>query len=113
MSLLLKACPSFKRPWESIVKKRSTRLIYVSFGEFAKHLLQLYQRGNIEEFNDVANVIEALYLHGTDYVISATTGGLLETIRNIWIYHQADPQFFARYLKPVSARHWHSLQADE
>lgn len=109
MPLLLKACPSFQASWNIFLQQGDTRLVYIPLGVFVHHLLHCHLQGDEREFTAVADAIEQLYLHGTDYVKEAVTGGLLEAVQNIWRHHNADPEHFATYLKPVSAKWWQSL----
>jgi hypothetical protein len=109
MPYLVMACPSFREPLKSFLRKTNTRLIYITLGEFAKHLLALYKHGNTSEFSAVADTIEYLYIHGTNYVKNAITGGFLEVIQNVWRYNNVNPEEFTKYLHPVSARYWHSM----
>ena len=57
----------------------------------------------------MARVIEELHLDGDAYVREATTIGLLEGIQNVWSNANVDPELFAPYLLPESARWWRSL----
>jgi len=107
--LLLEACPSFQPLWNEHVKKYEEPLIYMALGDFARHLLALYQRRETEVFPKVARVIERLHVEGDDYVREAATIGLLEAIQNNWANNDADPEAFAHYLHRESARWWQSL----
>ena len=104
MPYLVKACPSFREPLKIFLRKKNTRLIHITLGEFAYHLLKLYKQGNTSEFPAVADTIEYLYIHGTQYVKNALTGGFLEVIQNVWHYNNVNPHEFTKYLKPVSNR---------
>ena len=109
MPLLLNACPSFTEKWEDYVREEDTALIYLCLGEFARHLLELYRQGEVGEFPAIADAIERLHIEGISYVREAATIGLLEDIQNIWGNNNVDPEQFAKYLKPESAKQWKSL----
>ena len=109
MPLLLEACPSFQALWDGHLKDYEEPLIYVALGDFARHLLALYQRRDTEVFPEVACVIERLHVEGDAYVREAATIGLLEAIQNNWTHNEVDPEKFAHYLLPESTRWWRSL----
>ncbi len=107
--MLLNACPSFNETWQASLKRSDTALLYISLGEFARHLRELYMIDNIGEFPAVAVVIENLHINGTPYVKEAASVGLLENIQNSWRGRGIDPQEFAQFLKPESLKWWQSL----
>jgi hypothetical protein len=109
MPLLLNACPSFRDTWEASVKRSDSAQLYISLGEFARHLRELYILDTIDEFPAVATVIENLHVNGSPYVKEAASVGLLENIQNSWRNSHIDPEIFAKYLHPESAKWWHSL----
>lgn len=109
--MLLNACPSFRQTWEASLKRSDTALLYISLGEFARHLRELYLINKVDEFTAVAAVIEKFHLDGTPYVKEAASIGLLEAIQNAWRNNSLDPEEFVKYLKPESAKWWKSLNA--
>jgi len=109
MPMLLNACPSFRETWEASLKRSDTALLYISLGEFARHLRELYIIDNVNEFPAVATVIENLHVNGTPYVKEAASVGLLENIQNSWRNNGIDPEEFAKFLKPESKKWWKSL----
>lgn len=106
MALLIGACPSYR---EVSRQSPDEDLLYVALGHFARHLLQLQQQHQTEVFPAVAHVIERLHVEGDHYVREAATIGLLEGIQNVWSNEGTDPELFVRYLLPVSAKWWQSL----
>lgn len=106
--LLLAACPSFQPRWDEHLKEYGKPLLYVALGDFARHLLELYQRHETGVFPAVARVIERLHIEGDGYVREVASIGLLEGIQNVWS-HDIDPELFAPYLLPESTRWWRSL----
>jgi len=109
MPLLLEACPSFRPVWEEHLHDNGEELLYVALGDFARHLLDLFQAGKTEAFPAVAQAIERLHLEGDSNVREAATIGLLEGIQNVWGNNNVDPEFFLPFLLPESARWWKSL----
>ena len=103
MTLLMEACPSYRLPADD------QELLYVTLGDFARHLSQLSQQGCTQGFPEVARVIERLHVEGDGYVREAATIGLLEGVQNVWANNGVDPELFFPYLHPVSAKWWRSL----
>jgi hypothetical protein len=100
--MLVDASPSFKCAED---------LLYVALGDFARHLLELYQRKETVSFSAVCAVIERLYVEGDHGVQEAATIGLLEGIQNVWGNNNVDPELFASYLLPESRKWWDELNA--
>jgi hypothetical protein len=93
---LLAACPSFRSTWEHLLAEEgddAVELIYVTAGTFARHLLELHQRGQHDEFSSVAEAIEEL--HGDVRNREFATIGMLESVQNVWANSGVDPQQFA------------------
>jgi hypothetical protein len=103
MQLLMEACPSYRIPAEY------GDVLYVTLGDFARHLLQLLRKQQTEDFPSVAQVIERLHVEGDPSVREAATIGLLEGIQNVWGNEGTNPQLFVQHLLPVSAKRWQSL----
>jgi hypothetical protein len=107
--MLVEACPSFRPGWEQHLRENGEEILYVALGDFARHLLELFQARKTESFPGVAHVIERLYVEGEPYVREAATIGLLEGIQNVWGNNNVDPELFFPLLLPESARWWKSL----
>lgn len=104
--LLIEACPSFESIYEA---SDSKEFDYIIAGEFARHLLTLYKSDDIEEFPNVAELIEKLHVNGDSYVKEFATVGILEDIQNVWVNNDTDAEIFETYLLPVSKKYWKSL----
>jgi hypothetical protein len=110
MPLLLAACPSFTEKWEEHhAFYDGEDLLYVDFGEFAHHLVELHKTNRVGELPAAFEIIERLHLEGDDYVKEAATIGMLEGIQNVAGNLNVDPEVFAVYLKPESAKWWRQL----
>jgi len=107
MPLLRKACPSFP-PGE---EDDEGNLLFVDLGEFAGHVVHLYQQGQVRELPGVFAVVERLHLEGDEYVREAATIGLLEGIQNVAGHRGIDPAVFLPYLLQESAAWWHRLNS--
>src|SRR6476620_4093663 len=110
MPLLLSACPSFSTRWEEHrAFYEDEQLLYIDLGEFAHHLIELEKANRKEEFPAVFEIIERMHLDGDDYVKEAATSGMLEGIQNVAGNSGIDPERFAKYLNPESAKRWQQL----
>ena len=110
MPLLLSACPSFSTRWEEHrAFYEDEQLLYIDLGEFAHHLIELEKANRTEEFPAVFEIIERMHVDGDDYVKEAATIGMLEGIQNVAGNSGIDPERFAKYLKPESAKRWRQL----
>lgn len=104
--MLLESCPSFETTYELSDNKE---LHYVIAGDFARHLLDLYQKNKTNEFKAIAQMVENLHIYGDHYVKEYATIGILESIQNVWGNNNVNPENFARFLHPVSLKFWNSL----
>jgi hypothetical protein len=84
-------------------------LPYVVLGDFARFLLEAFQRNDETLLNKAAMLIERLHLEGDGYVKEAATIGLLEGIQNTWGDLGVEPEEFEPYLLPESRLWWKSL----
>src|SRR4051812_45470201 len=109
IQLLVEVCPTFRPALEERREDYDGDIPYLVLGDFAGHLLSLHLQGRTEIFPSIAEVIERFHIEGDGYVREAATIGLLEGIQNVWGNEGTDPEFFARYLLPESARWWGSL----
>lgn len=107
LDLLLDACPSFREPFNA-ANAKDMELPYLVSGEFARHLLHLYQANKLDEFPKVAEMIENMHINGDDYVKTFVTIGILEDLQNSWA-DTVNPEKFSVFLLPVSLKYWHSL----
>jgi hypothetical protein len=111
MPLLLAACPSFREPWNAYVADPvyDEELLYIHFGELARHLVDLLRAGTAAEFAAVFAVVERLHLDGDEYVREAATIGLLEGIQNLALGEKIELAQFVPHLQPETAKWWAKL----
>jgi hypothetical protein len=110
MPILLNDCPSFSEKWrEHLALYGDEQLLYIDLGAFADHIIDLYEKDQTQEFSAVFDSIERFHIEGDDYVREAATIGLLEGIQNTAGHRGIDPEAFAPYLKPESAKWWKKL----
>jgi len=101
--LLLDGVPRFKPVIEDL------NLHYAVGSQLAEHLLQSQQNNKIEEFPQLAKLIEEMCIYGDSYVQNFAVIGILESIQNIWGNNKTDPEFFSAFLAPISLHYWKSL----
>jgi hypothetical protein len=111
ISLLLSACPSFSGHWEQYrqAPEYEEGVLYLDLGQYAHHLVRLYEDEVAQEFPAVFQTIEQLYREGNGEVTEALTRGLLEEIRNIAGNNGLDPKVFWPYLESESSMYWITL----
>jgi hypothetical protein len=110
MPLLLNDCPSFSERWrEHLALYGDERVFYMDLGEFVDHIIDLYERNQTQEFPAIFDSIERLHVEGDDQVRDGAILGILEGIQNIAGNRRIDPEVFAPYLKPESAKWWKKL----
>lgn len=113
--LLLDACPSFAPAWGEFLAEwrgEDHQPQYLAFGDLARHLIGLVERGETAELPAVFRVVERWHLEGDEYVRTAATVGLLEDLQNLNLHeHGTDPALFRAMLAPESLRCWDELAA--
>lgn len=110
--LLLEACPSFSREWESFVEEWAAEAelpLYVALGQFARHLVSKLAAGETERLGAVFAVVERLITEGDNYVKNAAIVGLLEDLQNANLHTTTEPEQFRTFLHPASGRYWDKL----
>jgi hypothetical protein len=109
LQALVDACPSFSKDAQEHVAEYGNDLLYVAAGAFARHLLVLQEEGHTSSLQGASSAIEHLHIQGSPWVREFATIGLLEGVQNTWTHSGTDPELFAQYLGPESARWWISL----
>ena len=110
MPLLLNDCHSFSEKWRKhLASNGDDQLLYMDLGAFADHIVDLHQQNQTQEFPTVFDSIERLHIEGDDQVRDGAILGLLEGIQNTAGNRGVDPEVFAPYLKPESAKWWKKL----
>lgn len=107
---LLEASPSFAPVFgEYLERSGDQRLDYVAVGEFASHVVGLYEHGDLHEFPAVFARIESLYERARDSDQNLLTVGLIEGIQNIALNHGLAPDAFRLYLGPRTQVEWDNV----
>ncbi|MEK8045773.1 DUF7674 family protein [Ideonella margarita] len=109
MALLVEAAPGFSQAWAEHLETWGNDALYVAGEEFASHLLQLYQAGDLSTLHLVGKAVEELHVKGSPWVKEFATIGLLEGVQNVWANSNVDPDRFLAFLGPESHRWWVGL----
>lgn len=109
MAVLLDVSPSFSQTWSEHLQTYGNDVLYVAAGEFASHVLSLYQMGDISTLHAVGEAIEELHVNGSPWVKEFATIGVLEGIQNVWGNSNVDPDLILPFLGPESHRWWSDL----
>jgi hypothetical protein len=91
--MILEAVPTFQRTWDEC---ENQDLHYAVIGDLARHLLELHESGQTEQFGALCEVIEAFHTDGSAYVRELATIGILEGIQNVWGHTDTSPEEFCR-----------------
>src|ERR1043166_4368548 len=103
MPLLLAACPRFAPTWQEHLAwwKGDDRGSYNDAAEFARYLVESYNRGDTSEFEFAFATIERLIDEGDENTRVLVIVGVLEDIQTI-ASHSCGPDGFVRWLGPKS-----------
>lgn len=111
--VLLDACPSFAPQWRAFVEEwreeASDMPYYLALADFARHLIGMFERGEMANLRAVFAVVERLHVEGDHYVREAATVGLLEDLQNLNLHKNTHPEQFRQFLSPVSEKWWDKL----
>ena len=112
MAALVVACPSFEPEWQRFCdewRDEEELPLYVSLGDFARHIIGMLSRGDTARFPAIFDTIEQLHVDGDDYVREAATIGILESLQNLNLHSTTEPEQFRPYLHTYSERWWDKL----
>jgi hypothetical protein len=116
MALMLDACPTFVPAWQAFLDEWDDALeglpLYVALGDLARHLIGLFERGDLSEMPAVFQVVERWHVDGDAYVREAASVGLLEDLQNLNLHTEnITPSQFRRLLGPESLQCWDEVAA--
>ncbi|MDQ2088211.1 hypothetical protein RBH29_17445 [Herbivorax sp. ANBcel31] len=113
IELIIDACPSYKSRWEEYCSNSyndgEEMLLYVDVSDFVQHIINLYKKNDLKEFDKVFDLIELLHINGDEYVKELATIGILESMQNLCLNSDLNPEIFVQYLKAESKKWWDSL----
>jgi hypothetical protein len=113
IGLLVEACPSYGPRWEAhrLAPEFDEELLYEHLGDFADHVVDLLEQGEVKELRAIARELERLHVDGDDSVKEAATIGLLEGIQNVAGNRGIPTKVLEEILGAETQRWWTSLDA--
>ncbi len=108
MPLLFEADPSFEpgwREWLAEWEEEDELPIYLALADVARRLIGQLESGDTGRFQKVFDVVEQWHIAGDDYVRTAATIGLLESLQTSNFFERGQPSF-EEWLQPCSRKFW-------
>jgi hypothetical protein len=111
MPLLLSACPGFEPAWLEHIAwwKGQERGSYNDAAEFARYLVESYERGETSEFPTAFATLETILNEGDKNARGLAAVGVLEDIQTI-ASHSCGADVFVRWLGPTSRAVWAEIE---
>jgi hypothetical protein len=110
MDLLIEVCPSFKNKWEEhlndIWDRSSEGILYTDFAEFARHLSELVEKKEFDEFSVLFDSVEYILKEGDDFVQEAVVVGLLEDFQGNLERGGYDLNIIDKFLGLETKKYW-------
>jgi hypothetical protein len=76
---------------------------------FAHYVVDEYQKGDTEDFNEIFKAIEKIIEYGNEAARGIAVVGFLEAIQNIASHKSCGPNVFMKWLGSKSTQAWHEL----
>ena len=111
MPLLLAACPGFEPTWNEHLAwwKGAERGSYIDAAEFARYLVESYNRGETSEFAAAFATIENILNEGDETARGLAAVGVLEDIQTI-ASHTCGADVFVPWLGATSLDVWAQIE---
>ena len=112
MPLLLEACPGFRVSWQEHLEwwEGEEAGAYNDAAEFARYLVESYERGNTSEFESAFATIEKILTEGDQESRDIAGIGVIEDLQNIGSNHSCGADVFKSWLGPVSKIAWAEIE---
>src|SRR5260370_91128 len=111
MPLLLDSCPGFRPTWEEHVAwwNGQERGDYNDAAEFARYLVESYERGETIEFPGAFAMLEKILNEGDEDARGLATVGIIEGVQNI-ASHSCGADVFVPWLGATSHTVWSQIE---
>jgi hypothetical protein len=111
MPLLLAACPGFEPKWQEHLAwwKGQERGSYNDAAEFARYLVESYERGETDEFPAAFATLEKILNEGDENARGVAAVGVLEDIQTI-ASHSCGADVFVGWLGQTSRAVWAEIE---
>lgn len=112
MPLLLEACPGFGPAWQEHVSwwKGEEAGVYNDAAEFARYLVESYERGSTSEFPAAFATIEKILAEGNQEARDVAGIGVIEDLQTIGSNHSCGAEVFTLWLGPLSKVAWAEIE---
>jgi hypothetical protein len=108
----LAACPSVGPAWRKHLDfwgGEPGRGIYMDVAVLARHLVDSYERGELEEFPAAFALVERCLTEGDEATRELATIGVIEGVQNIGLHRPFGADVFLPWLGPASRTAWDEL----
>jgi hypothetical protein len=106
--LLLNACPGFQQTWQEHLEywKGEESGAFNDVAEFARYLVQSFERGDTSEFSAAFATIETILNEGDQEARDIAGIGIIEDLQTIASNHSCGADVFIEWLSPMSRVAW-------
>ena len=110
---IIAAVPDFRPQWEEFLREwEAEGAWYVGMGELAHYVVETYEQGKTDRFNDLFAAIESAFDENDDKARELLTVGLFEDIQNIASHRNFGSSVFRSWLGPQSIAAWDQVDLD-
>lgn len=112
MALLLEACPGFQPTWEKHLEwwNGEEAGAYNDASEFARYLVEAFERGQTSEFPAAFATIERILNEGDQESRDIAGIGIIEDLQTIGSNHSCGEDVFIQWLGPTSREAWAEIE---
>jgi hypothetical protein len=110
--IILERCPAFAPAWEKYRESWGDEEmgIYIDIAEFARFVVDSYERQDTKLIATAFTVIEEFLVGGDEEVQAAASIGFLEDVRNIASWRSFGSAPFLQWLGPQSKTAWAEIE---
>ena len=111
MPLLLDACPGFQPVWQEHLAwwKGEEPGAFNDAAEFARYLVESYERGETHEFTAAFAAVEMTLIEGDEEARGLATIGVIEALQTV-ASHSCGAHVFVQWLGPTSRVAWAQIE---
>jgi hypothetical protein len=112
MPLLLKACPGFQPVWQAHLDwwRGDDSGAFNDAAEFARYIVESFERGEISEFPAAFATIEQILNEGNHEAREVAAIGLIEDLQTIGSNHSCGAEVLVKWLGPSSRAAWAQIE---
>jgi len=108
LETIIQAVPGFRARWDAFLKEWQSEDTpwYLGMGDLAHYVVETYERGNVDEFDNLFRAVEAGLQTDDETLKELIAIGLFEDIQNIASHRACGSSVFRRWLGPRSIAVW-------